>query len=452
MAQAVANGPTGTDGRTADTAMGGGLDARRLMRQHLADLDRRLAEKSRQGRMQILAWNAYGTRLELLMVSTTHMHEAVARDPFLLVGSRKFSYARMRRALQLLGLRPIAIELPFTPGTDLPDAAVEAAVRRYGCTEIQYRGIAGFEIRGLSKLDPMQAAQAAAALWGRVVRARQLLTRSGLEIDLASLQSGDTLLLWSRQQGHKPDITLFALMMLVLADATLERMAEADAKVEADKSEKTEKPADAPRTEREPGAEDGEPEQLGSGLAAAFHVGSQLEVFPPENDRPGTQPVVMGEAVRQLRQMLAVATDDQLLIGDFQAPLVEGPVRQGKIYRMVDTPRFITHAQSLLDRIEGERMGGAALNRLVTYLTGDRLIEGVFTIKRYEIDRPDGRPCGFFNAKCTLHRLNAAPVFLGLQNERIRRAPGRTTTYDSPQPQPQMLWPDDPVTEADTPA
>ena len=102
MAQAVANGPTGTDGRTAETAAGGGVDARRLMRQHLADLDRRLAEKSRQGRMQILAWNAYGTRLELLMVSTTHMHEAVARDPFLLVGPRKFSYGRMRRALQLL--------------------------------------------------------------------------------------------------------------------------------------------------------------------------------------------------------------------------------------------------------------------------------------------------------------------------------------------------------------
>src|SRR5690606_34673062 len=113
----------------------------------------------------------------------------------------------------------------------------------------------GFEIRGLSKLDPLQAAQAAAALWGRVVRARQLLTRSGLEIDLASLQSGDTLLLWSRQQGHKPDITLFALMMLVLADATLERMAEAEAKVEGDKAEKT---ADAPRAEREPGTEEGE--------------------------------------------------------------------------------------------------------------------------------------------------------------------------------------------------
>ncbi|MFD0386863.1 hypothetical protein ACFQ4K_01980 [Tistrella bauzanensis] len=36
--------------------------------------------------------------------------------------------------------------------------------------------------------------------------------------------------------------------------------------------------------------------------------------------------------------MLTIATDDQLLIGQFAAPLAEGPIRQGRIYRMVDTP------------------------------------------------------------------------------------------------------------------
>ncbi|MFD0386862.1 hypothetical protein ACFQ4K_01975 [Tistrella bauzanensis] len=110
---------------------------------------------------------------------------------------------------------------------------MDAAVRRYGCTEVQHRGIAGFEIRGIQKLDPMQAAQATAVLWSRVVRARQLLVRSGLDIDLVSQQSGDTLLLWSRQIGHKSDTTLFALLLLVLADATLDRMTEAEAVAEA---------------------------------------------------------------------------------------------------------------------------------------------------------------------------------------------------------------------------
>ncbi|GGB30946.1 hypothetical protein GCM10011505_10410 [Tistrella bauzanensis] len=427
-----------------------------MMRHHIAELDRRLAERWRQGRMQILAWNSYGVRLDLLMLSTSHLHDAIARDPFLMVGPRKFSYARMRRALQTLGLRPVTIELPFTPGVDLPEAAVDAAVRRYGCTEVQHRGIAGFEIRGIQKLDPMQAAQATAVLWSRVVRARQLLVRSGLDIDLVSQQSGDTLLLWSRQIGHKSDTTLFALLLLVLADATLDRMTEAEAVAEAQAAAARAAaiaagltPPPAPPTPAQQAAEDGLDPHHGSGLVAAFHVGSHVEMYPPEGDRPGTIPVAMGEAVRMIRQMLTIATDDQLLIGQFAAPLAEGPIRQGRIYRMVDTPRFISHAQGLLDRIEGEKMGGAALNRLVTYLTGDRLIEGVFTIKRYELDRPDGLPCRFFNAKCTLHRLNAPPVFLGLQNERIRRAPGTTTVYESPQPQPAMLWPDDPVSDAE---
>lgn len=403
------------DGKHAANKHAGAGDPasqRQLARMHLSALDKALQEVWSLGRNVVLGWTAETNGIEVLSVPNVLLPEIAERVPDLLRGARLFNLAQMQQAKVMLARQPKRLDLPFTPGEDLSLEAVEAAVRRYSIQRTDYRAVAAFEIVDLAaKPAIMQVAQLNALGYSINVAHERLLT-AGFDLDLGRCSVGNRFYLWNRRIGRQADTHLYALTMLVLADIAIAQAKEAAVHA-------------IPR------------------IATAFHISSHYEAYQADRLNPGLASFVVGDVVNTLDTLLDIALPDQVLIGHFECPITDGSVEAGRHYRMADTPRFMNHAQSSVDKLEGLRLGGEAVSRLVTYLTGEEVFEGVYNIKAYERERADGTASTFFNAKATIHRGPAEPLFIGLQNKDLEGFRARSKVYDPPRLSPRLLRTDE---------
>ena len=110
----------------------------------------------------------------------------------------------------------------------------------------------------------------------------------------------------------------------------------------------------------------------------------------------------------------------QILVGDFRAemPTADAPGGESRIVESVD---FVELAMRNVEQLAGIELSGERVDAIRCYLTGTKLANGEFTVRRITVNDKHGIARRVYNAKVNIYRHNAEPILLGIE-DRVARA------------------------------
>jgi hypothetical protein len=208
-----------------------------------------------------------------------------------------------------------------------------------------------------------------------------------VEINFARSSSGDGFYIWNREQGLEANVNLYHFMHLVLADNAIAR------------SKSTSKTV--PR------------------LRACFHVGSCYEFHQAEGLNPTIHDFIVGDVTIELARMIDAAMPGQILVGDFLARLSDQHTDEVQSQVHLDAATFLKRAQGNLSKLSGLVLSGEKVTAIKCYLTGERVDDGTFNIRRLNIKDKHGLTRTAYNAKVNIYRESARPILLGIEDKKL---------------------------------
>jgi len=373
-------------------------------RQFVAELDDNLNRLWRLGSHMLLGWTEAGDGIAVLFAPFDRLVDVIALEPGWLSEPYRMTPDTLKRASEELGIKPrkIATPVPVSQNGGLLKA-VESLAARYGVARTDHRAAALFEIAGYEELPALDQVLLISNLSYSINVAHARLTEAGFEADLGRANTPAGIMIWNRHDGVAPDVHLFYLMILALADNAL--------KAEA-------------------GGETPVPK-----LRTAFHIGPGYEFHQPQGLAPGVFNLIFGGLVTELRNILAFAHPGQILVSDFRRPIDDlGPTTQRR-RRTADTPQFIALAQREIDGLGEIILENEKVSGLKCYLTGRSIGGGAFNILQYRASDDRGHSRLLFNLKLNIHRVNTEPLYIGMQHNDLEGIAWETTVYD-PEPPP----------------
>ena len=294
-------------------------------------------------------------------------------------GAKKRDNRELLHLSKVLGFPTKRIELPFTPGEEVPYGIVESIIKRYSISFIKDRAVALFDIVGFSLLSPLDQVTQLNSLAYSVNSAHDKMLNNDIYISFARTTTGDGFYIWNRDLSIQSNVNLYHLMHLVLADNAIARA----------KSSHNTTPL----------------------LRTAFHVGGHYEFYQSEGLSPTVYSYIVGDVTIELARMVEQALPGQVLLGEFKIPIPDGEIG---LVKKIGTIEFIEKAQETLSSLNGLVLAGDKIDSINCYLTGDRVESLVFAVRKYIIVDKHGRSRNVYNAKVNIYRKDTEPVFLGL--------------------------------------
>jgi len=378
-------------------------------RSHIEVLDEALHTEWALGRNIVLVWVPCVKGIDVLIIPhytlsefiTTSNHESDGQPAYLdnassfvrqpvdviedvIAGSKKRDSRELLHLSRLLGYDSKHIELPFSPGVELPYEIVESIVKRYSISFVEDRAVALFDIVGFSLLSPLDQVTQLNSLALSVNSAHSKMLSNDIYIRFARTTTGDGFYIWNRDHSIQANVNLYHLMHLVLADNAIAR----------GKSSHNTTPL----------------------LRTAFHVGGYYEFYQSEGLSPTIYSYIVGDVTIELARMVEQALPGQVLVGEFKIPVPDGNIG---LVRKIDTIEFIEKTQETLSSLNGLVLSGDKIDSINCYLTGDRVENKVFAVRKYIIVDKHGRSRNVYNAKVNIYRNDTEPVFLGLPTNNL---------------------------------
>lgn len=369
-------------------------------RSNLLELDRQLYNHWGLGQNLVMAWCPHPTGLQALVVP----HHAVASygatgdtdspadtalSPahqfimHLLSGTRQFTARQMSNATHLLGVEAVQIRLrQALTGSAEEAAVIDQIVKRYSVSYIHNRAVALFDIVGFSLLSPFEQMTQLNSLSCSLNAAHSRLMGRRMLVDFARSTTGDGFYIWNRDAGLEANTNLYHFMHLVLADNAIAGQKATGRTVPL--------------------------------LRTSFHVGNCYEFHHAEGLNPTMYCDIVGDVTIELARMVEHAMPGQILVGDFALETISQEPVGGAI---VDAISFIEQAQHSLLQLNGLELSGDAVESIKCYLTGQACADGTFTIRKLSIHDKHGRTRNAFNAKVNIHRRDATPILLGIEDK-----------------------------------
>jgi hypothetical protein len=216
-----------------------------------------------------------------------------------------------------------------------------------------------------------------------------------VRIDFARSTTGDGFYVWNRDQTLDANITLFHFMHLALADNAI-----AQSKAEGNA---------IPR------------------LRACFHIGGSYEFPQAEGLSPTIYNYIVGDVTIELARMIDEALPEQILVGDFKAemPFLDG---ESPGWVTLDSIDFVARATHRVAQLRGIELSGERVEVIRSYLTGARLNNGEFTVRRISIDDKHGIRRIVYNSKANIYRHTADPILLGKEDREVTEEMGFATS------------------------
>jgi hypothetical protein len=206
-------------------------------------------------------------------------------------------------------------------------------------------------------------------------------------INFARSSSGDGFYIWNRDDGLEANVNLYHFMHIVLADNAIAR------------SKTTSKAV--PR------------------LRACFHVGSCYEFHQAEGLNPTMHDFIVGDVTIELARMIEAALPGQILVGEFVADHSDGATSPADTQASIDAVTFLERAQGNLSKLSGMEFSGERVSAIKCYLTGEKLDNGQFNIRRLHITDKHGLSRVAYNAKVNIYREGAEPILLGIEDKKL---------------------------------
>jgi hypothetical protein len=370
-------------------------------RSNLIFLDRCLHDRWGLGENVILNWCAEGDGIALL----TLPHYAIAgyaappssgrsgvgrpKQEFfqaLLSGRRCLTTAQLGKVGRLLGIEPIHVPLrePLKD-TEAQNEIIEKMVKRYSITYVPNRGVCLFDIVGFSLLSPFEQMMQLNSLSYSLNSAQSKLLTKRIGVDFSRTTTGDGFYIWNRDLTLEGNVNLYHFMQLALADNAI--------------AHKKAQHNTVPR------------------LRACFHVGSSYEFHQSEGLNPTLYNYIVGDATVDLARVIERAMPGQILVGDFQAEMpVDAP---GGESRIVESADFVELAMRNIEQLAGIELSGERVDAIRCYLTGTKLANGEFTVRRITVNDKHGIARRVYNAKVNIYRHNAEPILLGIEDRAL---------------------------------
>lgn len=298
----------------------------------------------------------------------------------LLSGRRQQTPKQMDETVRLLGVERVHLPLRAALlGNRAYQDIIENMVKRYSITYVPWRAVLLFDIVGFSLLTPYEQMTQLNSLAYSLNSAQSKLIDKRVGINFARSTTGDGFYVWNRDLGFDANVNLYHLLYLTLADNAIARRI---------------------------GERDTVPK-----LRSAYHCGRSYEFHQSEGLNPTLHQYIVGDVTVELARMIECALPQQILVGDFHAD-VDGKPEIG-------TLDFVTRATEMLSELKGLELSGARVRSINSYLTGTRLKNGGFTVRRISVNDKHGVTRTVFNAKANIYRRDAAPILLGIEDRLI---------------------------------
>jgi hypothetical protein len=307
--------------------------------------------------------------------------DALAEMGRLLSGEKHVDMAELTRVGEMLGYAPTAVDLAFVPGKDIANAAIENIIKRYSLSYVEDRAVILFDIVKFTLFSPLEQVTQLNSLAYSVNAAYSRLLDHQIEINFARTTTGDGFYIWNRDRSIQASVNLYHFMHLVLADNAIAHS----------KAKGNTVPT----------------------LRTCFSVGGHYEYYQSEGLSPTIYSYIVGDVTIELARMIASAEPGQIMVGEFEAPMME-PDKETMM--RVGTVDFIELAQDTLSSLHGLVLSNEAIDSIKCYLTGVQGADGNFGIQRLVISDKHGLTRNVFNAKVNIYRKKGDPIFLGLQH------------------------------------
>src|SRR5688572_20596378 len=372
-------------------------------RSNLIFLDRCLHERWGLGENVILNWCPAGEGIALLVLP----HYAIAGyaspqpDPsrgatsrpkqeffqVLLSGRRCLTPGQLAKVGRLLGIE--ATHLPLREplkNTAAQNEIIEKMVKRYSITYVPNRGVCLFDIVGFSLLTPFEQMMQLNSLSYSLNSAQSKLLTKRIGVDFSRTTTGDGFYIWNRDLTLEGNVNLYHFMQLALADNAI--------------AHKKATHNTVPR------------------LRACFHVGSSYEFHQSEGLNPTLYNYIVGDVTVDLARVIERAMPGQILVGDFRAEMPTGDALGGES-RIVESADFVELAMRNVEQLAGLELSGERVDAIRCYLTGTKLPNGQFTVRRITVNDKHGVARRVYNAKVNIYRHNAEPILLGIEDRAL---------------------------------
>jgi hypothetical protein len=302
----------------------------------------------------------------------------------LLSGRRRLEPEQLQKVAKLLGIEVTYLPLrQAIPNNASQLRIIEKMIKRYSITYVPSRGVALFDIVGFSLLSPFEQMTQLNSLSYSLNSAQSKLTTKKIGIDFARSTTGDGFYIWNRDLTLDANVNLYHFMHLALADNAIARGKAA--------------PNTVPH------------------LRACFHVGGSYEFHQAEGLNPTLYNYIVGDVTVELARIIERAMPDQILVGEFSAQM---PVTDGETIAQVtlDSIDFVARATRSVEQLTGLELSGERVEQIKCYLTGTKLEDGKFTVRRIIINDKHGISRNVYNAKANIYRRKSAPILLGIED------------------------------------
>lgn len=263
-------------------------------------------------------------------------------------------------------------------------AEMNAIIRYYTVTHSRCRAVALFDIVNFSLYSAFERITQINVLAHHVNLAASRVEAAGLPIDLTMSTTGDGFYVWNRKEGLPADLALFYATGLALS---YNRLA----------------------------LEDSAHETIPQ-LRCCLDFGDHYEYYQASGTKPDTRGFIVGDVTIKLARLISVALPHQFLIGSYIRELGEHDqnVREVAEISRIDTPSFMVFAAKNTRLLHQTAIGEARIERVNTYLTGDRLSDNEFTICKYDVTDKHGISHRCFNAKFNITDSHDRSIRVGL--------------------------------------
>jgi hypothetical protein len=372
-------------------------------RSNLIFLDRCLHEHWGLGENVILNWCPAGDGI-VLLVAPHYAIAGYARDSgvrqsgtssrpkqeffqVLLSARRCLTQAQLAKVGRLLGIATTHVQLrePLK-NTEAQNEIIEKMVKRYSITYVPNRGVSLFDIVGFSLLSPFEQMMQLNSLSYSLNAAQSKLLTKKIDVDFSRTTTGDGFYVWNRDLSLEGNLNLYHFMQLALADNAI---AHSKAKHNT-----------VPR------------------LRACFHVGSSYEFHQSEGLSPTLYNYIVGDVTVELARVIERALPGQILVGDFRAEMPPDGAAALEA-RIVESTDFVELAMRNVERLAGIELSGERVDAIRCYLTGTKLPNGEFSVRRITINDKHGMARRVYNAKVNIYRANAEPILLGIEDRSL---------------------------------
>ena len=379
-------------------------------RSNLVYLEQCLNREWALGQNTILSWTPLDDGILILVVPHYAIAEYTAgssdngRNPKkvsasfitdLIAGHRQLTLTQTQKVAKLLDVEPSFIPLRQALGNHPVEIQIiEKMIRRYGINYVASRAVTLFDITGFGLLTAFEQMTQLNSLSYSLNSSHAKMLELDVEINFARSSSGDGFYIWNRDQGLEANVNLYHFMHLVLADNAIAR------------SKSTSKAV--PR------------------LRACFHVGSCYEFHQAEGLNPTIHDFIVGDVTIELARMIDAAMPGQILVGDFlaNASAQHTDGQQSQVH--LDAAAFLERAQGNLSKLSGLVLAGEKVTAIKCYLTGERLANGEFNIRRLHITDKHGLTRVAYNAKVNIYRESGRPILLGIEDRKLDIPPEST--------------------------